>query len=171
MASLTRWTWVWAISESWWWTVKPGVLQSMGFKESDTTEWLNWTDTWKFDWLYVLKMRISWLCLGLSPSLQIRKLRLRISLVVQWLALCPSIAVAQVLFLVRGAKILQGVRRGQKNRKRALHASDSVLRLRKYQLIWSQNNTVRCMLLSGLCYNEEPRARRGQVTCPGSYSQ
>ena len=29
MASLTRWTWVWANSGSWWWTGKPGVLQSM----------------------------------------------------------------------------------------------------------------------------------------------
>ena len=28
MASLTRWTWVWASSGSWWWTGKPGVLQS-----------------------------------------------------------------------------------------------------------------------------------------------
>ena len=30
MASLTWWTWVWASSRSWWWTGKPGVLQSMG---------------------------------------------------------------------------------------------------------------------------------------------
>ena len=30
MASLTQWTWVWAISGSWWWTGKPGVMQSMG---------------------------------------------------------------------------------------------------------------------------------------------
>ena len=30
MASLTRWTWVWANSGSWWWVGKPGVLQSMG---------------------------------------------------------------------------------------------------------------------------------------------
>ena len=30
MVSLTRWTWVWASSGSWWWTGKPGVLQSMG---------------------------------------------------------------------------------------------------------------------------------------------
>ena len=30
MASLTRWTWVWASSRSWWWTGKPDVLQSMG---------------------------------------------------------------------------------------------------------------------------------------------
>ena len=27
MASLTQWTWVWASSESWWWTGKPGVLR------------------------------------------------------------------------------------------------------------------------------------------------
>ena len=30
MASLTQWTWVWASSGSWWWSGKPGVLQSMG---------------------------------------------------------------------------------------------------------------------------------------------
>ena len=30
MASLTRWTWVWISSRSWWWTGKPGMLQSMG---------------------------------------------------------------------------------------------------------------------------------------------
>ena len=29
MASPTRSTWVWASSRSWWWTGKPGVLQSM----------------------------------------------------------------------------------------------------------------------------------------------
>ena len=32
MASPTRWTWVWASSGSWWWTGKPGVLQSMGWQ-------------------------------------------------------------------------------------------------------------------------------------------
>ena len=30
MASQTSWTWVWASSGSWWWTGRPGVLQSMG---------------------------------------------------------------------------------------------------------------------------------------------
>ena len=30
MASLSRWTWVWTSSGSWWWTGKPEVLQSMG---------------------------------------------------------------------------------------------------------------------------------------------
>ena len=28
--SLTRWTWVWVSSGSWWWTRKPGMLQAMG---------------------------------------------------------------------------------------------------------------------------------------------
>ena len=30
MASLTLWTWAWPSSGRWWWTGKPGVLQSMG---------------------------------------------------------------------------------------------------------------------------------------------
>ena len=30
MASPTQWTWVWVNSRSWWWTGRPGVLQSMG---------------------------------------------------------------------------------------------------------------------------------------------
>ena len=30
MASLTWWTWVWIISGTWWWTRKPGMLQSVG---------------------------------------------------------------------------------------------------------------------------------------------
>ena len=29
MASLTQWTWIWTSSGSWWWTGRPGVLQSM----------------------------------------------------------------------------------------------------------------------------------------------
>ena len=32
LASLTRWTWVWKSSRSWWWTGKPGMLQSMQLK-------------------------------------------------------------------------------------------------------------------------------------------
>ena len=31
MASPTQWTWVWVDSGSWWWTGRPGVLQSMEF--------------------------------------------------------------------------------------------------------------------------------------------
>ena len=29
VASLTQWTWVWVNSRSWWWTQKPGMLQSV----------------------------------------------------------------------------------------------------------------------------------------------
>ena len=32
MASLTRWTWVWTNSGSWWWTGEPGMLQSTGLQ-------------------------------------------------------------------------------------------------------------------------------------------
>ena len=40
----TRWTWILVSSRSWWWTGRPGVLQSVGSAEFDTTLWLNWTD-------------------------------------------------------------------------------------------------------------------------------
>ena len=44
MASLTQWTWVWANSGSWWWTGRPGVLQSMGSQRvgHDWATELNW---------------------------------------------------------------------------------------------------------------------------------
>ena len=32
MAAPTQWTWVWVSSGSWWWTGRPGVLQSMGMQ-------------------------------------------------------------------------------------------------------------------------------------------
>ena len=42
MASLTWWTWVWVSSGCWWWTGRPGVLQSMGLQRVKT--WLSdWT--------------------------------------------------------------------------------------------------------------------------------
>ena len=46
MASPTRWTWVWVNSASWWWTGRPGMLQSMGsqrVRHNWATEmnWLN----------------------------------------------------------------------------------------------------------------------------------
>ena len=51
MASLTRWTWVWVNSGSWWWTGRPDVgSQIHGVTESDTTEWLNWTVSLSFDY-------------------------------------------------------------------------------------------------------------------------
>jgi len=46
MASLTRWTWVWVKSGSWWWTGRPGVLWFMGSQRigHDWGTELNWTD-------------------------------------------------------------------------------------------------------------------------------
>ena len=44
MASPTQWTWVLTSSGSWWWTGKSGMLLSMGHKESNMTQWMNWTD-------------------------------------------------------------------------------------------------------------------------------
>ena len=45
IASSTQWPWVWASSGSWWWTGKPGVLQSMESQSqtrlSDQTEVYN----------------------------------------------------------------------------------------------------------------------------------
>ena len=38
MASPTHWTWVWVGSGSWWWTGKPGVLQS------------TWSEKVRHDW-------------------------------------------------------------------------------------------------------------------------
>ena len=40
MASVTRWTWVWASFGSWWWTGKPGVPQFMG-SQRVRHDWLN----------------------------------------------------------------------------------------------------------------------------------
>ena len=44
MASLTQWTWVWTSSGIWWWTGKPGVLQSMRSQRvrHDWVTELNW---------------------------------------------------------------------------------------------------------------------------------
>ena len=44
MASLTRWTWVWVNSVSWWWTGRPGVLRFMGLQRvgQDWATELNW---------------------------------------------------------------------------------------------------------------------------------
>ena len=48
MASPTQWTWVWARCGSWWWTGKPGMLQSMGSQRIGH-HWemkLAWTETY-----------------------------------------------------------------------------------------------------------------------------
>ena len=44
MSSPTWWTWVWVNSRSWWWTGRPGVLQSTGSQRvrQDWANELNW---------------------------------------------------------------------------------------------------------------------------------
>ena len=48
LSTLTRWTQLWVNSRSWWWTGRPGVLQSMGSQRvrHDWATELNWTDGW-----------------------------------------------------------------------------------------------------------------------------
>ena len=56
MVSPTQWTWVWVNSGSWWWTGKPGVLQSMG-SERVRHDWateLTWTELEKESQLWFL---------------------------------------------------------------------------------------------------------------------
>ena len=38
MSSLTQWTWVWVNSGCWWWTGKPGLLQSTASQYLDPTK-------------------------------------------------------------------------------------------------------------------------------------
>ena len=60
-ASPTQWTWVWVSSGSWWWTGKPGVLESVGSQGvghdwATELNWIEglerWTDRWNVeqDW-------------------------------------------------------------------------------------------------------------------------
>ena len=53
MASLTHWTWVWACSERWWRTRKPGVLQSMGLQRV-RHDWV--TEQWQSPYLWLMDM-------------------------------------------------------------------------------------------------------------------
>ena len=49
------WTWVWVSSGSWWWTGKPGVLQSMGSQRvgHDWATGLNWTYQYYMFWVWL----------------------------------------------------------------------------------------------------------------------
>ena len=70
MASPSQWTWVWASSRSWWWTGKPGLLQSMGSQRvgHDWATELNWCERYKQSttadlntgWLSLLLNEIIW---------------------------------------------------------------------------------------------------------------
>ena len=72
MASLTRWTWVWVNSRSWWWTGMPGVLWFMGLQRVgyDRATEMNWTElnaksmsNWLSLFIIVLSLYFCVLCL------------------------------------------------------------------------------------------------------------
>ena len=46
MVSPTQWTWVWINSGSWWWTGRPGVLQSIGLQRVGHNWAIELTDWW-----------------------------------------------------------------------------------------------------------------------------
>ena len=59
MASPIHWTWIWVNSGSWWWTGRPGMLQSMGSQrvghdwvtELNRTDWVFKPNRWNIVWL------------------------------------------------------------------------------------------------------------------------
>ena len=60
LASLTRWTGVWPSPGSWWWTEKPGMLQSMG-SQRVRHDWATELNLWlHLTWITSLQ--------GLSPN-------------------------------------------------------------------------------------------------------
>ena len=76
MSSPTQWTWVWASSERWWWTDKPGMLQSMG-SQSIGHDWvteLNWIELCFLEWhiskAFIIKCLFStWYCAKLCSHI------------------------------------------------------------------------------------------------------
>ena len=73
MASLTQWTQVWVNSGSWWWTGRPGVLQSMGLQRV-RNDWVNWIELNKVRSLLLLKIdlkrftKLGWFCVCIPPT-------------------------------------------------------------------------------------------------------
>ena len=87
--SLTRWTWVWVNSRSWWWTGRPGVLRYMGSQRvgHDLATELNWTEVNWSNWaelkcyLFVLFLQV--LSLWITKYTSIVKLKFSLSVVVK----------------------------------------------------------------------------------------
>ena len=62
MVSLTHWTWVWISSRIWWWTGKPGVLQSMGLQRVGH----NWATELNSKWADFPFTPVSWVRSGVG---------------------------------------------------------------------------------------------------------
>ena len=63
MTSLTRWTWVWVNSGSWWWTRRPGMLRFMG-SQRVRHNWVTELTDWSFTavWSSCKISSLSWCC-------------------------------------------------------------------------------------------------------------
>ena len=72
-ALLTSWTWVWVGSRRWWWTGKPGMLQSMG------SQWVrhDWVTELNWQWLklWAPNAGCQGSILGQGPRSQVSQLR------------------------------------------------------------------------------------------------
>ena len=97
MASLTRRTWVWVNSGSWWWTGRPGVLRFMGMQSrtrlSNWTE-LNWTEE-----LLKMKAKVSQLCLTLCNPVDYTVHGILQARILEWV----SCSFLQGVFLTQGS--------------------------------------------------------------------
>ena len=74
MASPSQWTWVWASSQSWWWTGSLACCSPWGHKESDMTEQLNCTDH-SGSTVFILLFLLATTCIPLGPFLRPRTMR------------------------------------------------------------------------------------------------
>ena len=88
MASPTRWTWVWANSGRWWWTGRPGVLQSRG-SQRVRHDWATVTTTKASSSLHDLP----WVPVG------------RFKAVLKWMNILTSTVGISRLWVVRGPRL------------------------------------------------------------------
>ena len=66
MASLTQWTWVWVNSASWWWTRKPGMLQSMGSQRVGH----DWATELNYTWRVKLQQKVTLVLTGTFSTMR-----------------------------------------------------------------------------------------------------
>ena len=86
MASLTWWTWIWVNSRRWWWTGRPGMLQSMGLQRVGH----DWATELIYLPIYCLSLKFSVLCLSISLlSIDLSSMYLSIYCLVA--KMCPTL--------------------------------------------------------------------------------
>ena len=118
MASPTQWMWVWVSSGSWWWTGKPGVLQSLGSQRvrHDWVTELNWTESPEPVNDILFRKRVF--------ADVVKNFKIRRSSWIIWLDCNP------------GASVLIGVRQRERRRQRQTHSEDGVKIEAETGVIW-----------------------------------